>query len=136
MGKEDAVWAKVQSLLDHLKRKPGIGFFNRPVDEERDAAPGYYKQVQNPIDLQQIQGRLIHTAYPHLHPNKDRYKAPAEVKQDVLRMFENCMAYNGPLHQLFSVALSMQKEWSEMWQQHDVDSAWEECKQVSRQTQW
>jgi hypothetical protein len=83
-------WRLAQECLDGLKRQPGIQAFHRPVDEERDEAPGYYARIAKPVDLSIICSRLENAANPTLYPNKARYASPEELNKDVLLMLSNC----------------------------------------------
>lgn len=68
---------------DH--RRYGIPFL-RPVDEEKDGAPGYYDVVKAPMDFVTVQTKLY----------LRRYESPQEFWADVKRIFSNCLQYNSP----------------------------------------
>lgn len=68
---------------DH--RRYGIPFL-RPVDEEKDGAPGYYTVVKDPMDFVTVQTKLY----------LRRYETPQEFWADVKRIFSNCLQYNSP----------------------------------------
>jgi chromodomain-helicase-DNA-binding protein 7 len=63
----------------------GIPFL-RPVDEEKDGAPGYYDIVKSPMDFITVQTKLY----------LRRYASPQEFWADVKKIFSNCLQYNSP----------------------------------------
>lgn len=64
-------------------RTYGIPFL-RPVEEEKDGAPGYYTVVKNPMDFSTVQTKLY----------LRQYDTPQEFWSDVKSIFSNCQDYN------------------------------------------
>ncbi|XP_034240054.1 protein polybromo-1 isoform X2 [Thrips palmi] len=62
--------------------------------------PDYYKEIKNPISLQQIRNKLI----------KGEYGTVSEVAGDLNVMFENAKKYNRPDSKLYKDAVKLQKQ--------------------------
>ncbi|KAK3930738.1 Protein polybromo-1 [Frankliniella fusca] len=62
--------------------------------------PDYYKEIKNPISLQQIRNKLL----------KNSYGTISEVAGDLNVMFENAKKYNRPDSKLYKDAVKLQKQ--------------------------
>jgi hypothetical protein len=77
---DDIVWP----LYNRLVEEDPMEIFALPVTDE--IAPGYSTVVSRPTDLSRIK----------THIESRKYRTLAQFKEEVLRMFDNCMTYNDP----------------------------------------
>eukprot|EP01063_Lacrimia_lanifica_P011420 TRINITY_DN18202_c0_g1_i1.p1 TRINITY_DN18202_c0_g1~~TRINITY_DN18202_c0_g1_i1.p1 ORF type:complete len:254 (+),score=68.98 TRINITY_DN18202_c0_g1_i1:135-896(+) len=75
----------VKKVVKKIHDDPRAGSFCRPVDEQADAAPGYFQLVRRPMDLSSI---LVYL-------ERDLYSTHEEVRADVQQVWDNCRTYNG-----------------------------------------
>lgn len=72
--------------------------FLHPVTE--DVAPGYHGVVYRPMDLSQIKKNI----------ENGTIKTTTEFQRDMMLMFQNAIMYNSSDHDVFMMAVEMQKE--------------------------
>lgn len=87
---QDYLVAVLESLFNS---NDGV-WFAQPVDEKKHNAPGYYKTILNPIDLDTMAGKLESGKYSHV-------KA---LSNDVALMVNNAEDYNGYDHDIAKAA--------------------------------
>jgi hypothetical protein len=90
---DDILWP----LYNRLLEQDPMEIFALPVTDE--IAPGYSAVISRPTDLSRIK--------THLESRK--YRTIAQFKEEVLRMFDNCIAYNEP-DSVFVEEASRQRE--------------------------
>ena len=74
--------AHLTKFMQHSRNVGGI--FNHPVDTRNPSLANYLSKIERPIDLGTIRGRL----------QKGEFETVAKISQDMLRVFDNAMAYN------------------------------------------
>ncbi|CAO2593632.1 Bromodomain-containing protein 8 [Lemmus lemmus] len=72
--------------------------FLKPVSEKQ--APGYKDMVKRPMDLTTLKRNL----------SKGRIHTMAEFQRDLMLIFQNAMMYNDSDHQIYRMAMEMQRE--------------------------
>ncbi|KXZ55036.1 hypothetical protein GPECTOR_3g197 [Gonium pectorale] len=85
-----------------------------PVDEAKHHAPGYYKVIKDPQDLQKVRSRL----------EANYYNKPGDVDAAVRQMCQNALTYNAPDHDVAKAAKELLALWEEQWVQRDVETLW------------
>jgi histone acetyltransferase len=97
---------KLWKILRALKADAEIeSVFQSPVTEE--IAPGYFKKINRPMDLQTIERRL--TRYP------DYYKRPEIFATDLTLMFENCKTFNANDTTYYDVAVTGMRKFRHLY---------------------
>ena len=84
--------------MQHSRNVGGI--FNHPVDTRNPSLANYLSKIERPIDLGTIRGRL----------QKGEFETVAKISQDMLRVFDNAMAYNPEEYHLHQLARIMRTE--------------------------
>ncbi|XP_051960315.1 bromodomain-containing protein 8 isoform X2 [Xyrauchen texanus] len=79
--------------------------FLQPVTD--DIAPGYHSIVHRPMDLSTIKKNIENSLM----------RTTAEFQRDIMLMFQNAVMYNSSDHDVFHMALEMQKDVLEQIQQ-------------------
>ncbi|XP_076818134.1 uncharacterized protein LOC143463516 isoform X2 [Clavelina lepadiformis] len=87
----------MKEAWDVIDTHPDAWPFEKPVEEWY--APGYYNIIKRPIDLSQIEAKLM----------EKKYKTVLEFKDDITLMFNNCRLYNGPESEYTEVANTLDK---------------------------
>mmetsp|Transcript_30984 Transcript_30984/g.79989 ORF Transcript_30984/g.79989 Transcript_30984/m.79989 type:complete len:318 (-) Transcript_30984:112-1065(-) len=82
-------------IVNKIQQKDEYQIFGEPVTEEM--APGYFDVVSRPMDFFTIRNTV----------NAGDYGSWEELQDDLLLMFDNAMAYNGPETMYHQVALTM-----------------------------
>ncbi|XP_026952348.1 bromodomain-containing protein 8-like [Sagmatias obliquidens] len=83
--------------------------FLKPVSERQ--APGYKDVVKRPMDLTSLKRNL----------SKGRIRTVAQFQRDLMLMFQNAVMYNDSDHQVYRMAVEMQRE---VLEQIQVLSIW------------
>ncbi|XP_059047820.1 protein polybromo-1 isoform X2 [Achroia grisella] len=92
-------WKLLETIKNHL------GASGTPMAEpfwklpSRRAYPDYYKEIKNPVSLNQIKNKIRRGAYGTL----------SEVAGDMNIMFENAKQYNVPMSRLYRDAVKLQR---------------------------
>ncbi|KAI9315007.1 hypothetical protein BX666DRAFT_1965766 [Dichotomocladium elegans] len=73
-------------ILGKLQKHRSALLFLRPVSEDLDGAPDYYKIIKEPMDLGTIKTKLERSIYTSFD----------EFEKDVRLIFNNCYTYNRP----------------------------------------
>ncbi|XP_051505269.1 bromodomain-containing protein 8-like isoform X3 [Myxocyprinus asiaticus] len=79
--------------------------FQQPVSD--DIAPGYHSIVHRPMDLSAIKKNI----------ESGQIRTTAEFQRDIMLMFQNAVMYNSSDHDVFHMALEMQRDVLEQIQQ-------------------
>ena len=95
-----------EQLVTQLLDCQDLSEFTRPVDEVKDRAGGYLAAIKTPMDLKTLHDRLL----------TGQITTVGEFKRDLDLIWNNCITFNGPDHQLSLKA----KEAKEM-----IDEKWE-----------
>lgn len=82
------------SVIDEIKQNDDSVYFRDPVDEVNDIAPGYYKQIQNPMNLSQLQIELM----------DGTIVTPQEFITKFNLIWKNSIQYNGDGHPVTKAA--------------------------------
>ncbi|KAJ8361966.1 hypothetical protein AAFF_G00409080, partial [Aldrovandia affinis] len=81
--------------------------FLQPVTD--DIAPGYHSIVHRPMDLSTIK--------KNIEAGAGQIRSTAEFQRDIMLMFQNAVMYNSSDHDVFHMALEMQRDVLEHIQQ-------------------
>lgn len=84
-------------------------FFQNPVDEINDPAPGYFKVVKNPISLKEIKANLAN----------GKYTDAEKFKEDFELMFRNCFMYNKDTAQVYEDGQELEYQFEQRWKCKD-----------------
>ncbi|XP_055330086.1 bromodomain-containing protein 2-like [Paramacrobiotus metropolitanus] len=85
--------------------------FLRPVDEVADNAPDYYRVIEQPMCLDEIEHKL----------NTRQYRNAREFAMDVRLMFNNCYLYNGHQSEMGLCAKKLQEIFETKFEQISQD---------------
>ncbi|KAJ8593535.1 Bromodomain-containing protein [Rhizopogon salebrosus TDB-379] len=90
------------STIRSLKKLKDAGAFLRPVDPVSLNIPHCPSIIKNPMDLGNIERRLMSSnpSKPDPNPNNPRYYSAEEFVSDVRLVFSNCITFNGPDHMI------------------------------------
>ncbi|XP_026728952.1 protein polybromo-1-like isoform X5 [Trichoplusia ni] len=87
-------WKLLETIKNHLG--PNESFWKLPSRREY---PDYYKEIKNPVSLNQIKNKIRRGSYGTL----------SEVAGDMNIMFENAKQYNVPSSRLYKDAVKLQR---------------------------
>ena len=114
-----------EQILRKLLDCPSLDVFSRPVDETRDRAHDYAKTIKTPMDLRTLQDRLY----------TGQITTVGEFKRDLDLIWNNCITFNGPDHELSLKAREAREMIDETWgksKRPDESSALEKVKEMKR----
>ena len=101
-----------RSLFDHESSEP----FRAQVDRATD--PRYYSVVTSPVDLGTMGWKMK-------RGGRGSYSSPIDVKQDILKIFENCnLYYTDPSSHPRKCAAEMEAIFHERWELAGIDAGW------------
>mmetsp|Transcript_614 Transcript_614/g.1381 ORF Transcript_614/g.1381 Transcript_614/m.1381 type:complete len:473 (+) Transcript_614:203-1621(+) len=80
--------------------------FLAPVDAEALGLDDYYERVKEPMDLGTIWSRL----------ESGHYKSAQQVREDVTKVWANCLTYNGSDHDIYEQALDLSKQFDKQFE--------------------
>lgn len=83
-----AIIAELKQCLTWIK------YFRKPVDEERDQAPDYYKTIDNPMDLQTLTQKI----------KNNEIKTAKEFCSKMMLIWKNAQKYNPPGNKVYKVS--------------------------------
>ena len=93
-------------VMERLMKRPCAAMFLEPVDKDQDGMSSYYVVIRNPMDLGQVQAKLL----------MQEYSDCEEWKNDVKTIWQNAERFHGKdsyvtslAHQLFKTFTKMAK---------------------------
>ncbi|XP_050553986.1 protein polybromo-1 isoform X8 [Spodoptera frugiperda] len=89
-------WKLLETIKNHLGPNGLEAFWKLP---SRRAYPDYYKEIKNPVSLNQIKNKI----------RRGNYGTLSEVAGDMNIMFENAKQYNIPTSRLYKDAVKLQR---------------------------
>lgn len=99
---DDAVTATrlvhMKKVISNLKKSTASQAFRTPVDPVALKIPTYFDVVKRPMDLGTIDGHL----------KRNEYQSVQAFKNDFNQIVLNCVAFNGPEHQITQAARKME----------------------------
>ena len=72
----------------------------KPVDEEKDCAPGYYELIKEPMDLQTLMVKV----------KNHEIKTAKQFCTKMMLIWKNAQRYNGPDNKVYKIAKHCQRE--------------------------
>lgn len=104
-----------QNIINQLMKFENAYFFYRPVDPDKDVAPGYYEFIAQPMSIYNVQQKI----------DNDQYQTPDEFINDMRLIWLNAKLYNAPSHLVYKAAdsLSLKFEMMAATLPHIVDEA-------------
>lgn len=104
-----------QNIINQIMKFDNAYFFYKPVDPEKDVAPGYYEFIAQPMSIFDVQQRI----------DNDQYHTPDEFINDMRLIWLNAKLYNAPSHLVYKAAedLSFKFEMMAATLPHVVDEA-------------
>eukprot|EP01138_Halocafeteria_seosinensis_P010435 gb/GECG01010653.1/.p1 GENE.gb/GECG01010653.1/~~gb/GECG01010653.1/.p1 ORF type:complete len:845 (+),score=77.25 gb/GECG01010653.1/:1-2535(+) len=86
-----------RDVVNELMQKQDSGSFQAPVDPIKHECPDYYEKIPHPIDLGTIKKRT----------ESGYYKSFKQLRNDIKRIWDNAMTYNGEGHPVYMAAVNM-----------------------------
>lgn len=104
-------WEKPATrIIQHLWKQEGAWVFQHPVDAKAWKIEDYYQIVTQPMDFSTIKQKL----------KENKYLNVDQFKEDVHRVFDNCIKYNGEANQYSLIANKIRKEFENQLQLYHV----------------
>ncbi|KAH3745339.1 sister chromatid cohesion protein PDS5 [Pelomyxa schiedti] len=101
-----------KAIISALRKHRVAGIFNKPVDPERDCAPGYFDLIKNPMDLGTIKDRV----------DKNFYDTKEQFCKDVRQVWKNAQLYNMQGSPIYSWSQELSDVFEKKWSK----SKWED----------
>ena len=92
-----------QNIINQLMKLENA-FFLRPVDPEKDVAPGYYEFIAHPMSIYDVQQKI----------DNDRYQSTEEFINDMRLIWSNAKLYNAPSHLVYKAADALSSKFEMM----------------------
>jgi len=90
--------------MKELWKHKDAWIFYEPVDPIKFNIPDYYNIIKEPMDLGTLKNRL----------KQGLYSKPEEFEADMLRIFSNCILYNGETAGVSLMCLQVKQEFQRL----------------------
>lgn len=86
-------------VTEKIIKYPISVFFHKPVDEEKDGAPGYYDKIKKPMSLKQVLKRL----------DDNQYQSVNQWKDEMNLIWANATTYNNEGTYIYMIAKELKE---------------------------
>jgi hypothetical protein len=98
-------WRKVADrILKELWKHKDAWIFYEPVDPIKFNIPDYYNIIREPMDLGTLKSNL----------KQGIYNSPEQFEADMLKIFDNCILYNGQAAGVSVMCLQVKEEYEKL----------------------
>lgn len=98
-------WRKAADrIVKEIWKHKDAWIFYEPVDPAKFAIPDYYNIIKEPMDLGTLKSNL----------RQGVYEDPESFEQDMLKIFSNCILYNGDTSNVSLMCKQVQSEYERL----------------------